>query len=174
MIIFTYYGSLTRFTEPVMTKAEVAKKLRIAPSTVSLNIRRFIGGGHSFEAMQAKKQSFLRVPARLKRTLLSRRLLQEWGAFSMPERVDIIERVWDYETNVSFLSRFYKAHGIKYRRIKEVYSRALRLKDTLDRERQLFASVLGNIIAARKVVIYTDETTFTSRICKRKTWQHAD
>ena len=75
---------------------------------------------------------------------------------------------------MSFLSRFYKAHNIRYRRVKEVYSRALRLKDTLDRERQLFAAVLGNILAAKKVVIYTDETTFTSRICKKKSWQRAD
>ena len=174
MIVFAYYGSLTRFDGPVMSKADVAKKLRMAPSTVSLNIKRFIAGGHSFDAMQAKKKSFTKVPARLKRTLLSTKLLQEWGAFSMPERVQIIERVWDYPTNVSFLARFYKAHGIRYRRVKEVYSRALRLKDTLDRERQLFASVLGNILAARKVVIYMDETTFTSRIVKRKTWQRAD
>ena len=65
MIIFSYYGSLTRFIRPVLSKADVAKKLRMAPSTVSLNIRRFIAGGHSFDAMQAKKKSFLKVPARL-------------------------------------------------------------------------------------------------------------
>ena len=48
-----------------MCKADVAKKLRMAPSTISLNIRRFIAGGYSFDAMQAKKKSFMKVPARL-------------------------------------------------------------------------------------------------------------
>ena len=48
-----------------MSKADVAKKLRMAPSYVSLNIRRFINGGHSFDAMQSKKKSFMKVPARL-------------------------------------------------------------------------------------------------------------
>ena len=65
MIVFAYYGSLTRFDGPVMSKADVAKKLRMAPSTVSLNIKRFIAGGHSFSAMQSKKKSFTKVPARL-------------------------------------------------------------------------------------------------------------
>ena len=31
--------------------------------------------------------------------------------------------------------------------------------------------LLANIMAAKKVIIYVDETTFTSRITKKKTWQ---
>ena len=172
-MVYLYYGSLTTFGRPVMKMADVARQLRIAKSTVSLNIRRFIGGGFNLDAMQSKKKSFLKVPARLQRVLLSAKVLQEWSPFSMKERVQIIERVWDYTTNVSFLSRFYKAHKIKYLRAKEVYMRALRMKDSLDRERSLFAVVLGNIIAADQVIVYTDETTFTSRICKKKTWQRS-
>ena len=34
--------------------------------------------------------------------------------------------------------------------------------------------LLANIMAAKKVIIYVDETTFTSRITKKKTWQRAD
>ena len=71
------------------------------------------------------------------------------------------------------LKGFYRANQVKFLRSKEVYKRALMRSEELDQARREFAELLGNIIAANKVVIYTDETTFTSRITKKKTWQRA-
>lgn len=33
---------------------------------------------------------------------------------------------------------------------------------------------IGNLIAAKKQLIYIDETTFTNRTCKEKSWQRPD
>ena len=76
------------------------------------------------------------MPLRLKRILLNKKLLQQWGPFSMSERVEIIEKVWGYKTNRSFLTRFYKANNVRYLRAKEVYRRSLRQQHQLDPQRQ--------------------------------------
>ena len=92
-IIYTYFGSLIRFDRPVISKLGTAKKLRMAFSTVHQNIKRFVMNGHNFQMLMRKKQSFVKIPARLKRKLLQGKLLQEWGPFSIAERVRIISRV---------------------------------------------------------------------------------
>ena len=114
------------------------------------------------------------LPERLQRALLQRQRLQDWGPFSIPERIRIIDRVWNVKVNWATLVNFYKANKIRYLRSKEVYNRALRSRDVLEVQRKEFAELLANILAAKKVVIYVDETTFTSRITKKKTWQRAD
>ena len=57
-IIYTYFGSLARFDRPVMPILSVAKKLRIAFSTVHYNLKRFIRGGHDFDAMSKQRDLF--------------------------------------------------------------------------------------------------------------------
>ena len=86
----------------------------------------------------------------------------------------IIDRVWQQKINWATLINFYKAHKVKYLRSREVYSKALRNKAVLEPLRKEFAVLLANIMAAKKVIIYVDETTFTSRITKKRTWQRAD
>ena len=69
------------------------------------------------------------LPARLKRALLQRQRLQDWGPFSIAERLRIIDRAWNIKVNWTTLVKFYKANKIKYLRSREVYNKALRNHD---------------------------------------------
>ena len=68
------------------------------------------------------------------------------------------------------LQRFYVANGVKYLRNKEVFTKALRNRRELDEERKGFALFIGNLLAAKRSLIYVDETTFISASCKKKSW----
>ena len=69
------------------------------------------------------------------------------------------------------LQRFYVANNVKYLRNKEVFQKALRNRVELGEERKGFALYIGNLLAAKKSLVYVDETTFISGQCKAKSWQ---
>ena len=131
-ILFTYYGSLTRFDRPIMTQMEASRKLMIRQPTLSKMLKRFRQSGHDISRLYPKRVPFRMISPRLKRTLLSKQLLQEWGPFSIKERVRIIDRVWQQKINWATLINFYKAHKVKYLRSREVYSKALRTRAVLE------------------------------------------
>ena len=45
--------------------------------------------------MMNPKKPFQMIDARLKRRLLSAKLLQEWAPFSIRERAELIRRLWN-------------------------------------------------------------------------------
>ena len=107
-IIYQYYGSMHDFRRPVKTQADVAKFLRIHTATVNATILRFQRGGYNFESLKRKQNArYKKLSPRLRRQLLSKRLLQQWIPFSMQERVAIIENIWGVQVFTSFLHRFY-------------------------------------------------------------------
>ena len=116
------------------------------------------------------KKPFLMLSPRLKRLLLSARLLQEWAPFGVRERALMIERLWQVRITFPVLQRFYAANKVDYKRNKEVFVKALKNRRELDEERKGFAIFLGNLLAAKKSLIYVDETTFISGTCKKKSW----
>ena len=69
------------------------------------------------------------------------------------------------------LQRFYVANGVRYLRNKEVFAKAQRNRRELNEERKNFAVYIGNLLAAKRSLIYVDETTFISASCKKKSWQ---
>ena len=161
-IIHCYYGSLTSFVRPIRTISEVARVLRFPRTTVSLNVNRFIAVGYDFRRMVTIKKSFVKMPMRLQRALLDPKLLQQWAPFSLLERTQIIERVFEYKMNKQYLHRFYRVHKVKWLRAKDVYAVAMKKRAELEPKRREFAVLLANVLA-QKQVIYIDETTFTSR-----------
>ena len=64
-------------------------------STVRKTINLFIAKGYVFEAMLNPKKPFQMIDDRLRRRLLSARLLQEWAPFSIRERAEMIRRLWN-------------------------------------------------------------------------------
>ena len=56
-------------------------------------------------------------------------------------------------------------------RNKEVFAKAMRNRRELNEERKNFAVYIGNLLAAKRSLIYVDETTFISASCKQKSWQ---
>ena len=63
------------------------------------------------------------------------------------------------------------ANDVSYKRNKEVFAKALRNRRELNVERKEFALYIGNLLAAKRSLIYVDETTFISGSCKKKSWQ---
>ena len=88
----------------------------------------------------------------------------------MRERAEMIERLWQVKLTWTVLQRFYVANGVKYNRNKEVFAKALRNRRELKEERKGFAVFIGNLLAAKRDLIYVDETTFISGSCKKKSW----
>ena len=169
-IVYSFYGSITDFRRQVRSTAQVAKELTFHQSTVQNVIRIFRAKGYNFEAMMSPKKPFLMLSPRLKRLLLSARLLQEWAPFGVRERALMIERLWQVRITFPVLQRFYAANKVDYKRNKEVFVKALKNRRELDEERKGFAIFLGNLLAAKKSLIYVDETTFISGTCKKKSW----
>ena len=58
-------------------------------------IKKFNAKGYDFEAMMNPKKPFLMIDERLKRRLISAKLLQEWLPFSIRERAELIRRLWN-------------------------------------------------------------------------------
>ena len=69
--------------------------MTIPYSTVETTIKKFNAKGYDFDAMMNPKKPFLMINERLKRRLLSAKLLQEWAPFSIRERAQLIRRLWD-------------------------------------------------------------------------------
>ena len=82
----------------------------------------------------------------------------------------MIERLWQVKLTWTVLQRFYVANGVSYKRNKEVFAKAMRNRRELKEERKGFALFIGNLLAAKKDLIYIDETTFISGSCKKKSW----
>ena len=111
-------------------------KLTIHYNTVQYVLKLFQSRGYDFDAMMRPKKPFLMIDDRLKRKLLSAKLLQEWAPFSVRERAQIIRRVWGVQLTWTVLQRFYVANGVKYLRNKEVFAKAQRNRRELNEERK--------------------------------------
>ena len=64
--------------------------------------------------LNLKRGRFREIPDNVKEMLVKPALLYEWSPFSIKERVELIERVWNVKTSPTQLARFYKAKGVKY------------------------------------------------------------
>ena len=102
-------------------------------------INLFIAKRFDFGAMLNPKKPFLMIDARLKRRLLSAKLLQEWAPFSIRERAEMIRRLWNVQLTWTVLHKFYVANNVRYLRNKEVFHKALRNRAELGEERKGFA-----------------------------------
>ena len=110
------------------------------------------------------------MPENLKRDLLKSELLQKWACFTIRERILIIRRVYSFYMSPQTLTRFYWAHGVKYRAAKTVFKQALEMRKDLDIDRSLFVDIISTIIVKNQPLIYVDETTFNSQIMQTKSW----
>ena len=66
------------------------------------------------------------MSARLKSKLLDEKTLDDWKAFSVSERLRIIQRVYNFKMSSFLLIGFYKAHNVRYLTSKQVYKTYLR------------------------------------------------
>ena len=125
-IIYTRYGSLTQLENVLMTCESVSRKLMIPVSTVGFVVSQYERRGYSFDSLARPKGRFTRISNEVKQRLLSPAVLNAWVAFSLTERVEIIERHWGLKLSRSSLRNFYKANGVSYSHGQQVYRAALK------------------------------------------------
>ena len=98
------------------------------------------------------------IPDSVQSALLNPKLLQEWAAYSVCERVALIREKFDIEMSKNTLSRFYGANGVKYKSVKRKYRQELIKEDDLEIERRLFCVKLAEAVANNRPIIYFDES----------------
>ena len=156
------------YERPVRSYGVIGALLRIPKVTVFDVCRAFQQRGHDIDRLGHKRDRFKVVTPRIKRSLLSVKLLQDWAPFTLKERSEIIKRIWNVTLSATHLRRFYVEHGIRFRQAKHVYKTSIIRQDYLDRERKKFAEVLGNLVLKGKPIVYIDETTFNTWMFKSK------
>ena len=153
-----------------MNFRQIGKKLRIAFETVRRTIRVFEQRGYHFDRLSTKRQRFKIMTARLKRHLLSKSLLEHWAPYAIHERAKMMEELFGVSMSRAHLTRFYRQHGVSFLTAKLRYRYAQLNRPRLDAKRKQFALTLGNLIASRRSICYTDETTFNVQTAKRRSW----
>ena len=143
-----------------MSFTGIARKLRLATTTVWDTVGRFFERSRDFAKLGRQRQRFKGFSDRLKRHLLYPPLLQDWAAFSIADRAEIVRRVWQENVSRSQLKRFYAANMVGFLTAKLRYRYAQLNRPQLDARRRQHALTLGNLITSRRAVIYMDETTF--------------
>ena len=143
LIIYKRFGSLTEIGQPIRNHSEVARLLRIHPNTVRKMVGRFLTRGGPLEKLRLTQPRYRMLSADLRETLLSKPLLLKWAAFSIPERVCTIKRLFGVDISSWTLRHFYKAHNVDYLQPKTVYRKALATRAELDPRRSQMAAMLA-------------------------------
>jgi transposase len=114
-----------------MKLREVAAKVGLFYRTVDSICRKYRVNDYRLSPLRAPHPSKgKRKLDILKEKLLSTELLQEWATLTSKERANLISREHFYVTSPT-LMRFYKEHGITYRKVGYRYA----LKDTIEEHR---------------------------------------
>ena len=100
--------------------------------------------------------------------------LNRWIPYSLKERVLILRQTYNLDISHDTLWRFYRDRKVTHVTGKATYRRYINQKDNIDDKRKAFAKLLGNLIRAKKPIIYVDETTFNSWSLKKKSWASSD
>ena len=154
------FGSIHFFRRPIMNYKQIATRLRLEPETVRKTVLRFEERGYDFSKMGRSLPRYKSFTPRLTRHLLSQRLLEHWSGYSIAERVEIIQEVWDVKISKSSLLKFYLHHKVGFLTAKVRYRYAQLNRPYLNARRKQFALTLGNLIASNRAICYMDETTF--------------
>ena len=89
-IVFLRYGSLVDFSNSYSSHVKIAKKLRLAPATVSYTLLKFAEHGFRLDQLGQRYQRYRALPANVRANLLSPPVLQAWAHLTLPERCEII------------------------------------------------------------------------------------
>ena len=169
LIVYLRYGQMRDFGAPANKVSDVAEYLRTPWCTVNHVLRKFVAGGHDL-AVFARPRRFAKIDAALGAYLLDPKTLQEWLPHTLVERSRVLKRARGVVVSPTTLRRFYKANGLRYVTGRTVYRAAVTHSARLDRARVRFGTFLGNVLAAKKPLVYQDETTFNTWQLKAKSW----
>ena len=92
--------------------------------TVKSALVRFVKADHKWVDQFKFGPSRKEIPERVREAILSKEWLQSNAAYSLRERVFIIERDLGYKFNVKSLHRFYHENGIRFRKTRWMYRQA--------------------------------------------------
>ena len=152
-----------------MSTCRIARRLLIPLSTVGWVCSTFLQRGYQGYCRTLTR--FRMLAPDVQRLLCSERVLRQWSAFSITQRVQMLKQR-DISISPATLKRFYRSHSIKPRACQLVYKRAM--ANNYEDKRREFAVKLGNLIAQNQKLVYVDETTFHSRMSKAKSWSLPD
>lgn len=144
--------------------------MRLTWSTVNSVLSVFAANGYSLDYFERRSRRFREIDSRILDYLRDRHTLQQWAAFSLNERVEIIRRVFRVQISKTSLLRFYSMNGITYTAGKQVYRAYLLRQPHLEMEQRQFALLLGNLIKKKVPLIYMDESSCNSFSVKHKSW----
>ena len=113
LIVFLRYDSLENFNHKVRTVAKISKRLGLPYTTVKSSLDSFVRNGYQWKKSTRRKI----VPENVRKKLLSKSCLEQLAAYSLRERIDIIERDPDlgYKFSLKRLHTFYRENGVKFR-----------------------------------------------------------
>ena len=178
LMYFLKHGSESPedITRKMMSYKAVAKRMRIAVTTVNVALKRFERNGCRFVDMRplnwAKAwERNSKIKGSVKSYLLSYVILSKWAGLSLPERVKELNATCGLRISPKTLSRFYHKHKISNTVVKYQYAQAARKKAE---EIQSFAYELAKRTLDNENLIYFDETSVNMWIRARYTWSSRD
>lgn len=110
--------------------------------------------------------------AQLESFLLAPKTLQSWAFFTLEQRCQVIEGMFEQRLSPQRLRMFYIRHNIRYLAAQAAYKSELRLNQaSLHNERVQFAkSVLSMTRRYPGRVIYVDEAAVNTWMQQKRTW----
>ena len=116
------FGSLHCFDSIKGNVAKISKRVGFPYTTVRSALNRFVQAGNIWkQKLGAPKK---KIPKEVEEKLISAKCLQDMAAYSLRERVIMIERDMGYKMSYNFLHAFYHRNNIKPRQTKWVYRQA--------------------------------------------------
>ena len=166
-IIFSTYGSLTKFNQKKLGPSAVARQCNLLQPTVSKLIKRFEQQGFNTDkfALEKKHLGMRRVligSETIEKELLSTECLTNWVHMSIIKRCEKIKKIYKVEVKRERLRRFYKRNSISCRSAHtNLYPHGHNLA-LLKAQRIEFADKLAQYIVDGVPILYYDHTTFNA------------
>ena len=126
LFICVYYGSTTDFSQPRFSVKEAAQLFRMPFSTAAALLRQFAANDCDLFCFKAQSRPrFKMLTEATKKLLLDPNILQQWSAYSIKERVKLLEERYRTKISKNRLTAFYRENGVRYRQLKKVYRESL-------------------------------------------------
>lgn len=129
-MVLLRFGSFNRPSPPVLSYRKVAAKIGRSEMSVYRRLKLYEETGQLVGYVRRGGRP--RADTEFEKLLCSRTLLQDWSAFSLEERVSLIEKEFGRKVSKSYIHNVYRRQNIRYRKMQEVKRQAWRRRFELD------------------------------------------
>ena len=175
LFICVYFGSTTDFSQPRFSVKEVAQLFRMPISTAAGLLRQFRTSACDLCCFNIRcRPRFKMLAESTKKLLLDPNILQQWSAYSIKERVKLLEERYQTKISKNRLTAFYRENGVRYRQLKKVYRESLVRQPMLTLQRAVFAVKYAEAVMTGRQILHFDESSCNNWSSKQKTWSLVD